>query len=110
MKTQCDMVVTIKNGEQRTLKQMEEQNECRSPRLEEVGKMTEVDVTTEFNKMATVDGPPHSFQAQQLSARANTVPTNLTSQMSTDDDAFHHLAVQLNLIDTEMAVVVLLLN
>ena len=61
--------------------------------------MTEVDDTTGFNKMATVDGPPHSFQAR-LRARANTVPTNLTSQMSTDDDAFHHLAVQLNLIDT----------
>ena len=79
---------------------MEEQNECRSPRLEEVGKMTEVDVTTGFNEMATVDGPPHSFQAQQLKARANTVPANLTLQMSTDDDVFHHLAVQLNLIDT----------
>ena len=61
--------------------------------------MTEVNVTTGFNKMATVDGPPHSFQAQ-VRVRANTVPANLTSQMSTDDDTFHLLAVQLNLIDT----------
>ena len=62
--------------------------------------MTAVDVTTGFNKMATVDGPSRSFQAQQLKARANTVQANLTSQISTDDDAFHHLAVQLNMIDT----------
>ena len=79
---------------------MAEQLECRSPRLEQVGKVTEVDVTAGFDKMATFDGPAHSFRLQQLKARANTVPVNMTPNVSTDDDAFHHLAVQLNRIDT----------
>jgi len=77
---------------------MAEKTEFRSPQLEEVGKTTQVDATARFDKMTTVHSPPHSFKTQQLKARANTVPINMMS--STDDDVFHHLAVQLNRIDT----------
>ena len=59
-----------------------------SPKLEEVGRMDSVDM------------PAKSFQVQQLKARSNTVPSKLnTSQMSADDEVFHHLAMQLNMID-----------
>jgi len=58
-----------------------------SPKLEEI------------NRMDTVDMPMKSFYVQKLKARSNTIPTKLNSQMSTDDEVFHHLAMQLSMID-----------
>lgn len=58
-----------------------------SPKLEEIGKMDNVDM------------PLRSFKVQQLKARSNTVPTKMNSQMSADDEVFHHLAMQLSMID-----------
>ena len=50
--------------------------------------------------MDNVDIPLKSFKVQQLKARSNTVPAKLNSQMLADDEVFHHLAMQLNMIDT----------
>lgn len=59
-----------------------------SPKLKEIGRMD------------TVDLSPKSFKVQQLRARSNTMPSKLNSSMSTDDEAFHNLAVQLSMIDS----------
>ena len=42
--------------------------------------------------------PFKSFKVQQLKAR-NKIPTKLNSQMLADDEVFHHLAMQLSMID-----------
>ena len=49
--------------------------------------------------MDGVDAPLRSFKVQQMKARSNTVPAKMNSQMSADDEVFHHLAVQLSMID-----------
>ena len=59
-----------------------------SPKLEELGRMDSTDL------------PLKSFKVQQLRARSNTVPSKLNRQMTADDEVFHHLAVQLSMIDT----------
>lgn len=63
-----------------------------SPKLGRIGKMETIDLPAKGL-------PVKSFQVQQMKARRNTMPGNLGSQISTDDEAFHNLAVQLNMID-----------
>ena len=58
-----------------------------SPKLEEI------------NRMDAIDTPLKSFKVLQGKARSNTVPSRLNHQMSADDEVFHHLAVQLSMID-----------
>ena len=49
--------------------------------------------------MDATDTPLKSFKVLQGKARSNTVPSRLNHQMSADDEVFHHLAVQLSMID-----------
>ena len=58
-----------------------------SPKLEEI------------NRTDAMDIPMKSFKMQQSKARSNTVPSKLNHHTSVDDEVFHHLAVQLSMID-----------